>query len=286
MRMLAFSAGLIAAIGAHAGPFAPAAGQVNSTAIPADSPNIVAWASAVGSVTRGPQDISDELSPLASFGLESAVLGPANAYDPGGGFPPTGSNTALSLGDGGAITLLFSNPITDGPGWDFAIFENAFNDTFLELAFVEVSSDGTTFVRFPSSSLTPSGPGSPQIDQTDPNNSAIDPTNIDGLAGKYRGGFGTPFDLALLPATAGLDILRITHVRLVDVVGIISTDPSLAAFRTFDTAGRVINDPWPTPFFSGGFDLDAVAVLHQIPEPGAGALLFAGLLFATQKRRS
>jgi hypothetical protein len=33
------------------------------------------------------------------------------------------------------------------------------------------------------------------------------------------------------------------------------------AYATFDTAGRKINDPWPTGFPSSGFDLDAVGVI-------------------------
>jgi hypothetical protein len=35
-----------------------------------------------------------------------------------------------------------------------------------------------------------------------------------------------------------------------------------------DSLGNVINDPWPTPFESSGFDLDAVAVLAN-PQPWA-----------------
>ena len=66
----------------------------------------------------------------------------------------------VSLGDGGTVVLTFPQPIGDVPGPDFAVFENGFkafdNSFFLELAHVEVSSDGVNFYRFPSSSLTPS----------------------------------------------------------------------------------------------------------------------------------
>src|SRR5690606_20268046 len=74
---------------------------------------------------------------------------------------------------------------------------------------------------------------------------------------KYISGYGTPFDLQELQGHAGLDINNITHVRLVDVIGSVSGNSSL------DALGRVINDPYPTNFPTGGFDLDAVAVLQQ-----------------------
>jgi hypothetical protein len=38
-----------------------------------------------------------------------------------------------------------------------------------------------------------------------------------------------------------------------------SLNPS---YGTKDALGRFINDPWPTAFESGGFDLDAVGVMH------------------------
>lgn len=77
-------------------------------------------------------------------------------------------------------------PITNGIGWDLAVLENGFRDTYLELAFVEVYSNGRDFVRFDNVSLTP-GPV--------PTFARLDPTDVDGLSGKYRKGYGTPFDL-------------------------------------------------------------------------------------------
>jgi hypothetical protein len=59
-----------------------------------------------------------------------------------------------------------------------------------------------------------------------------------------------------LTDSAGLDINNILFIRITDVVG--SVDP-LTGSR--DSGGRLINDPWPTPFESSGFDLDAVALL-------------------------
>lgn len=262
---------------ARAGPYAPAAGQPGSTAIAASDPNIIAWASAVGSVTRGAYDISDPDIQYVTFGNLNAVLGPANAFDTMTGEPSITPDTVLSLGDNGSITLNFTQPIADGPSWDFAVFENSFNDTFLELAFVEVSSDGTTFFRFPNHSLTQT---TTQIDQSTAINS-IDPTNIDGFAGKYRVSFGTPFDLAVLAGKPGLDVNRITAVRLVDVIGAI--DP---LYATRDSDLRIVNDPWPTPFNTGGFDLDAIGVLHtSVPEPGAAVSFAAGLLVWAGRRK-
>jgi len=59
-------------------------------------------------------------------------------------------------------------------GFDFAVFENSFNDSFLELAFVEVSSDGINFVRFPATSNT-------QTDVQITGFGTIDPTYINNL---------------------------------------------------------------------------------------------------------
>ena len=102
------------------------------------------------SLQRGLEDsIRSSQSPFASFGSAASALGPADAYDFGTGLPSTSPTTVVSLGDGGSITLTFAHPLSDGTGPDLAVFENAFNDTFLELAFVEVSSDGANFVRFP-----------------------------------------------------------------------------------------------------------------------------------------
>lgn len=234
---------------ALAGPFAPPPGQPGSTAIAADSPLFVGWASGFENLVRGPQDIANPLGPAASFGAGANALGAANATtsDP---------NAIVSLGDGGSITLTFDQPITDGPGADFAVFENGFADGFLELAFVEVSTNGIDFVRFAATSLTPTAA---QVGSFD----LLDATNLHNLAGKYRAGFGTPFDLSDVAGLSPLvDVAQISFVRLIDVVG--SLDP---AFRTLDSLGNAVNDPYPTAFASGGFDLDAVGVINAVPEP-------------------
>jgi hypothetical protein len=268
---------VLVAVRATAGPYAPAAGMPGSTAIAHDDPGLIAWGSSVGQVVRGPFDISDPESPLVTFGNPNpGVIGPADSFVPATGEPLTDPNKAVSLGDGGSITVLFTNPIFNGTSWDFAVFENAFNDTFLELAFVEVF-DGDTWARFPTNSLTQT---LVQIDQASATTNGIDPTNIDGFAGKYRASFGTPFDLSLLIGTPGLDLNNIIAVRVVDVVG--ATDPTYARR---DSLNRIINDPWPTPFFTGGFDLDAVGAFHVVPEPGAGLLLIIACLGLALRRR-
>ena len=124
------------------------------------------------------------------------------------------------------------------------------NDAFLELAFVEVSSDGVSYFRFPAVSLT-------DISQQVSTFGEIDCTKLHNLAGNYRQGFGTPFDLAVLEGYAELDLHNITHVRITDVVGAVA-----AEYATFDSEGNPVNDPWPTPFETGGFDLDGVGVIN------------------------
>jgi len=47
---------------------------------------------------------------------------------------------------------------------------------------------------------------------------------------------------------------------VVDVVGILD---SLLGSR--DASGKLVNDPWPTPFENCGFDLDGVGVIHHSP---------------------
>jgi len=217
--------------------FAPPAEQLGSTAIFADSSIFVDWANNVV-VERGFVNIAEPSLGLADYGIESNTFGKAN-------------NLVLSLGDGGKATFQFNNPIINGEGYDFAVFENSFLDNYLELCFVEVSSDGENFFRFESTSLTQD---SLQIEGF----GLIDATKINNLGGKYRVLYGTPFDLEELANIIELDINNIRFIRLIDVVGCI--DPN---FANFDASGRIINDPWATPFQSSGFDIDAVGIIHN-----------------------
>ena len=266
-RLLVLCAALSPAV-TFAGPYAPAADEAGSTAIPYDSTSIKGWASGSQDLVRGPVNISNPGQGYANHGTGADALGQADAQDD--------SLPVVSLGDGGRITLTFARPIGDGSGADFAVFENGITDNFLELAFVEVSSDGTNFIRFHADSRTQTAT------QVGPFDQSLDPTDLYNLAGKYRRGFGTPFDLAELAGTPGLDINNVTQVRIVDAVG--SINP---LYGTRDFSGKLINDPWATAFGTGGFDLDAVGILNfaPLPEPSAVLLLATAVIGIAARRR-
>ncbi|MGJ8549178.1 T9SS type A sorting domain-containing protein [Winogradskyella wichelsiae] len=222
--------------------YAPAAGQPGSTAIAADSDVFIAWATSI-ELQRGYVNISNpsqeyEGSNYATYGVAEDALGIA-------------TNNVVSLGDAGEAILTFETPIANEDGFDFAVFENSFSDTFLELAFVEVSSDGVNYFRFPSHSET-------QTETQVGGFGSVDPTYLNNLAGKYRGLFGTPFDLSDIEDDVLLNKNNITHVKIIDVVG--SIDP---AYARYDSFGNAINDPFSTPFYSSGFDLDGIGVINQ-----------------------
>ena len=224
------------------GPFPPAADSAGTTAIHKDSNIIYGWVNNC-TITRGYQDIANQSGPLASVGDETMVFGKANLG-------------VVSLGDGGTAVIELASHISNHDGYDFAVYENGFYDFanggyFLELAFVEVSSDGVNFHRFPNQSLTPTDVQTGTFGTTDP-------TEIDGLAGKYQGLYGTPFDLTQLDQIFGLDVNNITHIKIIDVVG--SINPNHASY---DDLSRIINDPYTTDFPSGGFDLDAIALIDS-----------------------
>lgn len=221
--------------------YAPAAGMAGTTAVHKDSSSIVAWASGIYDFNRGASDIANGWGVLTSFGDPLEALGAAQGN----------STNVVSLGDSGSITLSFAFPIQNGSGPDFAVFENSFDDLYLEFAFVEVSSDGQRFVRFPAISLSPWGM------QTGPFGYS-NPELIHNLAGKYRQGYGTPFDLQDLVDSSGLNLDSIHFVRITDVIG--TVDP---VFATHDSEGNPINEPYPTDFAAGGFDLDGVGVIHE-----------------------
>ncbi|MBR4646378.1 MAG: T9SS type A sorting domain-containing protein [Bacteroidales bacterium] len=225
------------------GPFCGGVGTEGCNAIAVDDNQFVAWATNVV-LTRGPQDISNPNSPAVTFGDETNAIGPAT---------PNNSMDAVSLGDGGSALVTFERPIQNGEGPDFAVFENDINGGFLELAFVEVSSDGVHFVRFPATSLTPT---ETQVGTF----GFVDPTFINNLAGKFQIGYGTPFDLEELAGSENLNIDSIVYVRIVDVVG--SIDPQ---YGSYDAFGHIVNDPWPTDYHTSGFDLTGVGVIHQKP---------------------
>ncbi len=210
---------------------APPEQSAETTAIASKDPLIVGWASGVQNFTLGAGS--------------KMLTDPAKALGAAQGT----SFDVVSLGDAGSLTLSFTSPITNAASWDFAVFENAFNDTYLELAFIEVSSDGQTFLRF-DSAFRGAGPKSAGY--------VGDARSTCGLAGSYRAAFGTPFDLEALrnqPLVRNgvVNLQAIRYVRVVDILG---------DGNTLDSFGRPIFDPYPSAP-NAGFDLDAVAVLHD-----------------------
>ncbi len=187
----------------------------------------------------------------AGFGQDAmpeVVLGP-----PDGGGLTQGSTDVVSLGDGGRIVVAFrNNLVTDGPGDDFVVFENAFHagspdgPIFDELAFVEVSVDGRRWLRFPADPNSGAGMAgrTPVLADT---SSGIDPLS-DGAGGDR-------FDLAAV----GLNFARL--VRIID------------AGTSVDDAGNHVPGGG-----KAGFDLDAVAALHSV-RPGRirGIVLSGGV---------
>ena len=228
--------GSLAAATLVAGPYSPGPELVGSVAIDAfedadmtlENPELVAWANAFLNYLPGPNVSQTWQTPWGALGPSDDTGYAGNTI------------TIVTLGDGGSITLSFANPILDTDGFDLVVFENGVSTTpgrgFFELAFVEVSSNGTDFYRFSGRSTTPQ-PTSPYAFLE------LDPTNLDGMAGKYPATYGTPFDFAWLGLTS------VSHVRIVDILG---------NGQTFDANNQPIYDPYPTAG-SAGFDLDAVA---------------------------
>ena len=206
--------------------------ELSGSRISIDDEEITHWADAVNTYEPGERVES-------AFQEVNRALGKASGL----------ALDVVSLGSGGRIELTFDPPIADGEGPDFAVFENGFSAGFLELAYVEVSSNGTDFVRFPNIYLgqQPLGPFS-----------EIEGQIMSGLAGQYPAGFGVGFDLRILawsPETQDgrLDLHQVSHVRLVDIVG---------DGQHLDSFGHPIYDPYPTTD-SAGFDLDAIGVLNS-----------------------
>lgn len=212
----------------------------------------------------------------------------------------TGSNVDIvSLGDlsreqisqgvpPGQITLSFSEPIRQGRGYDFVVFENGFvssanwghgsvaGQMFAELAYVDVSSNGQDFVRFPAVSLT--------TEPVDFLFGTIDVSKVYNLAGKHPNSYGTctgtPFDLQELthdPKVVSdlVDINDIRYVRIVDIPGsgdfydeaVMHIDPNTRPAWDYYANNHPIYDTWDTSSVplhpSGGFDLEAIGVLKE-----------------------
>jgi len=215
-------------------------GQVNNEYMRDDS-QLGFWASTVIDYSRGYQDYQQPELGYSSYGSEGDILG--------------SEGTAFSLGDGGFITVGFDQEISNGPGDDFVVFENGFEweGVYMELGFVEVSSNGTDFSRLPALCRHTEQPGSWDTS---------DPAEFYNLAGNFVGGTG--FDLQDLITSgdahvaAGLvDIDHIIFVRVVDVVGDVADGGA-----TQDFLGRAVADPYPTVSESCGMDITGVAGIH------------------------
>ncbi len=192
-------------------------------------------AAALGLTGSGPQHPADpfadrvvafhpgQAAGFGQAGMPGVVLGA-----PKGSGHKAGSLDVVSLGESGEIVLAFDDWVAiDGPGPDLLVFENAF-DGFIETGEVAVSADGSTWHTWPCNASDTKGifAGCAGVHavMSAPGNgvSPVDP--------EQAGGDG--FDLADL----GLKAIRYVRVR----------DSGLNQYL----------------MPSGGFDLDAVAVLH------------------------
>lgn len=179
-----------------------------------------------------------------------------------------GSPHVLTLGAGGSVTLGFGVTIADGPGIDLVVAENPFfyplgsASTFAEVAYVEVSTNGADFVRFPSHYAGPMVPLAPfgsaplgtyrGLAGTTP----VFANVVTGIGDPFdpTTGGGDAFDLGELASEAAVqnglvDLTAIHFVRIVDVRAGIDADSS--GQFIFDNGG------------GGSADIDAVTVVHD-----------------------
>jgi len=223
-------------------------GQVN--------PKILGWAAQVKDYSPANPAAIDSfwmntgnlLQPVTGNVFDVVSLGDLSAADIAKGVAP------------GSLTLSFVQPVGDSDGPDLVIFGNAFQlarstKVFAKLAFVEVSTDGVVFARFPSvdSNPRPTGTGWPYV--------VSDATKIYNLFGKavnaYGSSWGNPFDLRDLTnhplvLSGAVDLQNIRYVRLVAI-------PGSGAYQ--DSLGHPIYCPWPT-YGSPGPEVQAVGILH------------------------
>ncbi len=209
-----------------------AAEEPGSTAVDKGSKSIVGWATGVEKVTFG-ADVSDKWKDAK----KALGVAKGDSFD------------IVSLGRGGSIVLSFDKPIRDGAGYDFAVFENSFSHFFLELGFIEVSTDGKHFIRFDTVYLAKE-----EVTEYGEH----DPKTFYGFAGTYKQGFGTPFDLSVLRnkqmvIDGTVDLENIRFVKIIDIDG---------SGKEVDSFGNKVYDPFPTKD-SVGFDLDAVGVIND-----------------------
>ena len=217
---------------------------------------------------------------------------------PRGGGATSGSTDVVTLGEQGALTLGFDEglAIANGPGADFIVFENPFevdspDDVYAELVRVQVSSDGVNFVEFPtqcgvSGPLGPTGTMNPGLVSgfagVNPVLAHVDnePT-IDPFDPAQAGGDAFDLaDLALHPDVVGglVDLNSIRYVKLIDVLGD-GTETDSEGNAIYDPAGSMeMGPPFGPMVLPVSADIDALAVIHGVPEPAcAVVLLVVGL---------
>ncbi len=278
----------------YAGTFDPALTQVSES-------EILRWATGAQDLNRG---LRDQAVPSLGNASQGSINDAIGAADSNRNAPPASTGT-VSLGDFGSIVVTFGVPIVNGPGLDFAVFENGADfgmfGLSLELAFVEVSSNGTDFFRFASVA-----DDADAVRTLGPFGSRPDATGLNNLAGSQvlaeSGGtvterFGTGFDLEDLAGLAGpnLDLNNIIAIRIIDVGGLdpielagledsggepIFSAGEVDALTTLDSEGNVIIDGDGFGAASNGFDLDAVGAINIVPEPSTYAVLFGLAAFA------
>lgn len=215
-------------------------GQVNNE-YARDNSMLGFWANGVVDYSRGYQDYQDPALGDASYGVATDILGSAGS--------------SFSLGDGGSITVTMESVVVNGSGDDFVVFENGFvwEGVYMELGFVEVSSNGTDFSRMPALCR--------HVEQPGPWGTS-DPADFYNLAGNFEGGTG--FDLQDLIAAGDanvamglVDLDSILFVRVVDVIGDVA-----GGGATQDYLGRAVADPYPTPGAGCGMDITGVAGIN------------------------
>jgi hypothetical protein len=281
--------------------------DANGKATPPSDPNRVLNPIFRGWATSAPEELYQPTPQYIQpwFKDPTSALGPATGdiYD----VVCLGDLTQNDINQGvpaGQITLVFGDlyepndpcHIRDQNGYDFVVFENAFasidsnlsggyiaGEVFADLGYVEVSSNGADFVRFPSVSLTPGRVGS---------FGTVDITDIYNLAGKHPNGYGfctgTPFDLSELKnepnvLNGSVDLNDIVYVRIIDVPGsgdffdnaAMLVDPCSGPNWNYYDSNHPIYDAWVT-MTSGGFDLEAIGVLH--PQQFRGDINLDGIV--------
>jgi hypothetical protein len=278
---------LIISVFAYAGPYTEPGvngyiGEDRRHADPAEDANAVInpifrdWATSVVSYEPSPgvfavwADPNKALGSATGDNLDVVSLGDLDSGQIGQGVPA------------GKITLAFSEAIRDSNGYDFVVFENGIvsvyntgagsikGQMFAELGYVEVSSNGSDFVRFPSVSLTDGLVGM---------YGTIEISNVYNLLGKHPNAngvcTGTPFDLSDIAGEGSVvsgvvDINNVHYVRIVDIPGSGDfedeagnhIDPASWPVWDFYANNHSIYDAWLT-FESGGVDLEAVGILEE-----------------------